>query len=94
MRCADCIWNGSTCSRLHLPEGSPPPWQWPAFWANAVTLGSEMGDAFGCGLLRTAGVTGDTLDLSAKIGGDPPTVRCVLAAIMKTTELTNSSLLK
>jgi hypothetical protein len=26
------------CSgKYRLPEGSPPPWQWPAFWANAVT---------------------------------------------------------
>jgi hypothetical protein len=38
------------CSgKYRFPEGSPPPWQWPAFWANAVTLGSEMGDAFGKG---------------------------------------------
>ena len=64
------------CSgKYRLPEGSPPPWQWPAFWANAVTLGREMGDGFGCGLLRTAGVTGGTLDLSQKLGGDRPTVR-------------------
>jgi hypothetical protein len=83
------------CSgKYRLPEGSPPPWQWPAFWANAVTLGSEMGDGFGRGLLRAAGVTGDTLDLSQKLGGDPPTVRIVLAAMMKTTELKHCSLLK
>jgi hypothetical protein len=83
------------CSgKYRLPEGSPPPWQWPAWWANVVTFGSEMGDAFGNGLKQTAGVTGDTLDLSAKLGGDPPTVRRVLAAIKKTTELTNSSPLK
>jgi hypothetical protein len=83
------------CSgKYRLPEGSPPPWQWPAFWANAVTLGSEMGDSFGRGLLRAAGVTGDTLDLSQKLGGDPPTVRIVLAAMMKTTELKHCSLLK
>ena len=83
------------CSgKYRLPEGSPPPWQWPAFWANAVTLGSEMGDGFGRGLLRTAGVTGGTLDLSGKLGGDRPTVRIVLAAMMKTTELKNCKLLK
>ena len=83
------------CSgKYRLPEGSPPPWQWPAFWANAVTLGSEMGDAFGWGLLRTAGVTGDTLDLSQKLGSDRPTVRRVLAAMLKTTELKHCSLLK
>ena len=59
-----------------------PPWQWPAWWANAVELGAQMGDDFGRGLLRAAGVTGDTLDLSQKLGGDPPTVRRVLAAVV------------
>jgi len=59
-----------------------PPWQWPAWWANAVELGAQMGDGFGRGLLRAAGVTGSTLDLSQKLGGDPPTVRRVLAAVV------------
>jgi Ran GTPase-activating protein 1 len=59
-----------------------PPWQWPAWWANAVELGAQMGDGFGRGLLRAAGVTGGTLDLSQKLGGDPPTVRRVLAAVV------------
>jgi hypothetical protein len=60
-----------------------PPWHWPAWWANAVKLGAEIpGDRFGRGLLRAAGVTGDTLDLSRKLGGDPPTVRRVLAAVV------------
>ncbi|KOO32405.1 protein nlrc3 [Chrysochromulina tobinii] len=57
------------------------PWQWPAWWANAVKLGAEMqGDRW---LLRVAGVTGDTLDLSQKLGGgDWPTVRRVLVAVV------------
>jgi len=59
-----------------------PPWQWPAWWANAVELGAQMGDGFGRGLLRAAGVTGSTLDLSQKLSGDPPTVRRVLAAVV------------
>eukprot|EP00900_Chrysochromulina_parva_P013356 jgi/Chrpa1/22020/Chrysochromulina_OHIO_Genome00027621-RA len=60
-----------------------PPWQWPAWWANAVKLGAEIpDDRFGRGLLRAAGVTGDTLDLSQKLGGDRPTVRHVLAAVV------------
>jgi Ran GTPase-activating protein (RanGAP) involved in mRNA processing and transport len=75
------------CSgKYRLPEGSPPPWQWPAFWANAVTLGSEMGDAFGKGLKQTAGV-GDELDLSKKliggIGGDRPTMVAAVALLMR-----------
>ena len=59
-----------------------PPWQWPAWWANAVELGAEMGNGFGRGLLRAAGVTGETLDLSQKLGGDRPTVRRVLAVVV------------
>jgi predicted NACHT family NTPase len=40
-----------------------PPWQFSAWWQNAIKLGSEMG-GFGSGMLRAAGVQGDTLDLS------------------------------
>ena len=50
-----------------------PPWQWPAWWANVVTLGAERGESFGRGLLRAAGETGDELDLSQKLGGHRPT---------------------
>jgi hypothetical protein len=72
------------CSgKYRLPEGSPPPWQWPSFWANAVTLGSEMGDAFGKGLKQTARLS-DELDLSKKlIGGDRPTVVAAVAQLMR-----------
>jgi hypothetical protein len=48
-----------------------------------VKLGAEIpGDLFGCRLLRAAGVTGDVLNLSRKLGGDRPTVRRVLAAVV------------
>eukprot|EP00966_Prymnesium_polylepis_P155979 3604023-Prymnesium_polylepis.1 len=51
------------CSgKYRLPKRSPPPWQWPVSWANAVAIGAEMGEAFGHGLLRAAGVEDDTLD--------------------------------
>ena len=49
-----------------------PPWQWPAWWANTLSLGEEM-DGFGEGLLRSAGVTGGSLDLSRKLAGDRTT---------------------
>jgi len=65
------------------------PWQWPAWWANAVELGAQMGDGFGRGLLRAAGVTDGTLDLSQKLGGDLPTVRRVLAAVVAGAVLTS-----
>jgi len=83
-------------ARVLCEEGTKlsgtPPWQWPAWWANAVELGAQIpGDGFGRGLLRGAGVTGGTLDLSQKLGGDPPTVRRVLAAMMKTTALKSLS---
>jgi Ran GTPase-activating protein (RanGAP) involved in mRNA processing and transport len=80
----ECFAAQAICSgKYRFPEGSPPPWQWPAFWANAVTLGSEMGDAFGKGLKQTAGV-GDVLDLSKKlIGGDRPTMVAAVAQLMR-----------
>ena len=58
-----------------------PPWQWPAWWANTLSLGEEM-DGFGEGLLRSAGVTGDSLDLSGKLAGDRSTaLRAVVLAL-------------
>ena len=51
-----------------LPD--TPPWQWPAAWANTLTIGAEMGAAFSVGLKRAAGVHGDALDLGGKLGGD------------------------
>ena len=57
----------------------PPPWKWPAWWANTVAFGAEMGDNFGKGLLLSAGVEGDSLDLIGKLGGDMETaLRAVL----------------
>ena len=57
-----------------------------------MELGAQIpGDGFGRGLLRAAGVTGGTLDLSQKLGGDPSTVRRVLAVMIKTTALTSLS---
>ena len=59
-----------------------PPWQWTAWWANAVRLGTEMGDTFGRGLRRAAGMAaGDKLDLNHKLGGDRPTALRALAAM-------------
>jgi len=51
------------------------------WWANTVAIGSGMGEAFGRGLLRAAGVEGDSLDLSRKLGGDRPTVVRVLVEL-------------
>ena len=59
------------------------PWQWPAWWANTVKIGIEMGDSFGKGLLLASGVNGDSLDLAQKLGGNRPTVLSVLTAVMK-----------
>ena len=63
-----------------------PPWQWSAWWQNAVKLGSEM-DGFGSGMLRAAGVQGDALSLSRKLGGDRPTVLMVLCEMLKGSQI-------
>ena len=47
-----------------------PPWQWPAWWANAIKMGGEMGEEFGSGLARAAGKGDGTLDIKGKLGGD------------------------
>ena len=68
------------CEEGTVLSGSPP-WQWSAWWANAVRLGAEMGEPFGRGLKRAAGVTGDKLDLNHKLGGDRPTALRALTAM-------------
>ena len=53
------------CEAGTVLSGSPP-WKWPVWWSNALSLGAEMGDDFRRGLLRAAvRVAGDTLDLSS-----------------------------
>ena len=67
----------------------PRPWEWPAWWANAVKIGGEMGDAFGKGLMRAAGVEGTSLDLSRKLKGHQPTVLAVLVSAIRSGSLAN-----
>ena len=76
------------CEEGAVLSGSPP-WQWPAFWANAVKLGGEMGEAFGEGLLKAAGVVGEELDLKGKLGGDRPTTVAVVAQLIISGSLTS-----
>ena len=47
-----------------------------------VKLGRENGTKFGNGLLRTAGVEGDELNLSKQLGGDTATVLAVVCALL------------
>ena len=56
------------CEGAHLSGAKP--WQWPAWWANAVKVGSKM-DGFGKALLRASGEEDDShsLDLSGKLDG-------------------------
>jgi hypothetical protein len=68
------------CSGMAL--SGPPPWQWEAWWANALRLGREMGGTFGRVLIRAAGVTGDSLDLSKRLGGDRVTACQAVATIL------------
>ena len=42
------------CKGWRLSKAAVAPWQWPVWWANALRLGSEMGDDFGRGLLESS----------------------------------------
>ena len=56
------------CEEGTVLSGSPP-WQWPAWWANALAIGEEMGEPFATGLVRAARIdTGQVLNLSEKLG--------------------------
>ena len=68
------------CKGWRLSKAAVAPWQWPVWWANALRLGSEMGEAFGRGLLestdedrRSAGYADGHLSLGGCIGGHRPT---------------------
>ena len=70
------------CEEGAVLSGSPP-WQWPAWWANALAIGEQMGEPFAKGLVRAAGInTGDTLNLCEKLAGDRPTVLRVVKLLM------------
>ena len=67
--------------KYRLPRDSPP-WKWGPFWANVVKMGDENGTEFGSGLLRAAGVEGDKLELSGKLGGDRSIVLAIVCSLM------------
>ena len=70
------------CSEGVTLSGSKP-WTFSPFWANVVRLGTEMGEAFGEGLMRAAGVEDGVLDLRNHcIGGDRMTALCATAAMV------------
>ena len=46
-------------------------------------MGSGMGDEFGKGLLRAAGVEGDTLSLDGQLGDDKVVAGAVVAEMAK-----------
>ena len=78
--CAQALCEGTRLS-------GAPPWQWPAWWKNVLVIGKDMGDTFAHGLLHAAGVEGEALDLSQKLGGDRPTVLMVLCAMLKGSQI-------
>ena len=64
-----------------LRNGAPlpphaAPWLWPAWWANALRLGVEMGDTFRAGLRRAVGVE----DAAVGVPRVPDTARYAHAA--------------
>jgi hypothetical protein len=67
--------------KYRLPRDAPP-WRWGPFWVNVVKLGCENGTTFGSGLLLAAGVEGDELNLSGKLGGDRSIVLAIVCALM------------
>ena len=67
-----------------------PPWRWSAWWANTLQLGSELGDGFGLGLVRAAGLSG-SLDLSGQIGGHRPTSVAAVAQLIHGLEVIDLS---
>ena len=59
-----------------------PPWRWSVWWANALSLGEQIGLSFGQMLPAAAGVLGSSLDLSRQLGGHGPTARKAVGQLM------------
>ena len=68
------------CEGAELPRR---PWLLPVWWANAVKLGLEMGDAFGRGLLGAGGKMLKDSSVRLTIGGHRPTAACALGAALR-----------
>jgi Leucine-rich repeat (LRR) protein len=69
----------------------PAPWQWPAWWGNTLTVGSEMESEFRAGLRRAAEVNHETLDLKEKIGGHRPTSLAAVGQLIMETQTVDIS---
>jgi hypothetical protein len=72
--CARAIHGG-----MSLP--GEPPWRWSSWWANCLRLGIELGEGFGSGLMKAAGVR-SALDLAGQIGGHRPTSLSAVEQLM------------
>ena len=57
-----------------------PPWELPAFWANTVRLGLDMGNDFCQGLLRSSGKVLQGASARVRIRGDRYTSALALGA--------------
>ena len=80
LRVARC---SAICEGAVLPTGSPRPWAWTAWWANALRIGDEMGREFSRGLLHAAHVAKD-LDIGGgKLNGDRLTAVQAASQLMR-----------
>ena len=71
------------------------PWHWSPWWANVLSMGLDLGDQFGSGLLRASGVTGEKLDLNGQLprGDRPLAIDAIIALVRsKDTPLTHVDL--
>ncbi|MEE3099229.1 MAG: hypothetical protein VX463_05605, partial [Pseudomonadota bacterium] len=60
-----------------------PPWELPAWWANAVRLGTEMSAAFGEGLRRAAGKALDGRSVRVRLTGDERTASSAVGLALR-----------
>jgi hypothetical protein len=66
-----------------LPGSASSPWRWEAWWHNTLKLGSEMGESFGCGLVKATGQDANHIELNGKVGGHRPTGLLAVAQLMR-----------
>ena len=72
------------CSGLRLPPQSVKPWRWPAWWANTLHLGSELGIEFARGLNAASIKNHETLTLRSLVGGHRATAFLAVGVLTRT----------
>ena len=79
---------------LKISRLTTPPWKWPIWWSNVVTLGDEIGEDFAAGLFNAVGFRDKDafeLDLHTRIAGHRETALRAVAQMARAAKFLSVS---